>query len=284
MKKILKKLNEPFPESNSFQDDFRFIVGVGIFVTFFLFFLQPFGMNRYPGNPFWICVVFGMITIIAATAYEFFCTYILKLKKDIPTWTLGKWILFTIGLVGTIATSNYLFLYFMGWVATGLADFVQIFISTLFIGIFPVVLSGLMIQIKANKRHQIQANDMQEVLPIAPPTSEIITLTAQSNQPALTLPIHQLFYLEAMQNYVSIHYLKDHQIEKVLFRHTISAMEKQLQNTSIIRCHRSYLVNTNLIEKVAGNAQGLRLTLKGLPDVQIPVSRKYIPVLKQLIA
>lgn len=284
MKKILKKLNEPFPESNSFQDDFRFIVGVGIFVTFFLFFLQPFGMNRYPGNPFWICVVFGMITIIAATAYEFFCTYILKLKKDIPTWTLGKWILFTIGLVGTIAISNYLFLYFMGWVATGLDDFVQIFISTLFIGIFPVVLSGLMIQIKANKRHQIQANDMQEVLPIAPPTSEIITLTAQSNQPALTLPIHQLFYLEAMQNYVSIHYLKDHQIEKVLFRHTISAMEKQLQNTSIIRCHRSYLVNTNLIEKVAGNAQGLRLTLKGLPDVQIPVSRKYIPVLKQLIA
>ena len=284
MKKILNKLNEPFPESNSFQDDFRFIVGVGIFVTFFLFFLQPFGMNHYPGNPFWICVIFGIITIIASTAYEFFCTYILKLEKDVLAWTLGKWILFTIGLVATIAISNYLFLYYMGWVATGLDDFVQIFISTLFIGIFPVVLSGLMIQIKADKRNQIQASDMQEVLPIAPPTSETITLTAQSNQPALTLPVHELFYLEAMQNYVSIHYLKDHQIEKVLFRHTISAMEKQLQNTSIIRCHRSYLVNTNLIEKVAGNAQGLRLTLKGLPDVQIPVSRKYIPVLRELIS
>lgn len=284
MKNILKKLNEPFPESNSFQDDFRFIVGVGIFVTFFLFFFQPFGVNRYEGNLFWICAIFGIITIIVSTAYEFFCTYILKLEKDIPTWTLGKWILFTIGLVATIATSNYLFLYYMCWVSTDLAAFTQIFIGTLFIGIFPVVLSGLMIQIKADKRNQIQASDMQEVLPITPPTSEAITLTAQSSQPSLTLPIHQLFYLEAMQNYVSIHHRKETTIEKVLFRHTLSAMEKQLQNTSIIRCHRSYLVNTNLIEKVTGNAQGLRLTLKGLPNVQIPVSRKYIPILKALMA
>lgn len=284
MKNILKKLNEPFPESNSFQDDFRFIVGVGIFVTLFLYFFQPFGVNHYPGNPFWICAAFGVITIIVSSAYEFFCTYILKLKKDIPSWTLGKWIFFTVGLVSIIALSNYLFLFYMQWVSIDVDAFLQIFTGTLFIGLFPIVLSGLMIQMNADKRNQTQAIGMQEALPALPTVIQEITLTNHTNQSALTLSANQLYYLEAMQNYVSIHHRKETTIEKVLFRHTLSAMEKQLQNTSIIRCHRSYLVNTNLIEKVTGNAQGLRLTLKGLPDVQIPVSRKYIPTLKALMA
>ncbi len=283
MKKFLKRLNEPFPENNSFAADFRFIVGVGIFVTLFLYFFRPFEMNRYPGNPFYLCATFGMITIIVASAYELFGTYILKLKKDVPSWTLGKWILFTLGLISTIGISNYLFLIYKCWVATDLATFMQIFIGTIFIGVFPVVLSGLMIQIKADKRNRIQATGMQEALPISPTTVQKITLTTPTNQSTLTLPTNQLYYLEAMQNYVAIHYLKEGQMEKVLFRNTLSAMEKQLQATSIIRCHRSFLANTDLIEKVAGNAQGLRLTLKGLPDFEIPVSRKYIPILKALI-
>jgi len=284
LKNLLKKLNEPFPENNSFAEDIRFIIGVGIFVTLFLYFFRPFEINRYPGNPFWICATFGIITIIVASAYEFFCTYILRLKKDIPSWTLGKWILFTVGLISTIGISNYLFLFYMCWVSTDLGAFMQIFIGTIFIGVFPIVLSGLLLQMKADKRNQIQATSMQKALPATPTIVQEITLINQSSQPSLKLSVNQLYYLEAMQNYVSIHYLKEAQIEKTLFRNTLSRMEKQLQDTSIIRCHRSFLVNTNLIEKVAGNAQGLRLTLKGLPDIQIPVSRKYIPILKALIS
>jgi len=223
LKNLLKKLNEPFPENNSFAEDIRFIIGVGIFVTFFLYFLRPFGMNHYPRNPFWICAIFGLITIVVASAYEFFCTYILKLKKDIPSWTLGKWILFTVGLVSVIGISNYLFLLYMQWVSTDLDAFVQIFTSTLFIGVFPIVLSGLMLQMKANKRNQLQATSMQEALPTLPTVIKEITLTNQSNQSTLTLSLNQLYYLEAMQNYVSVHYLKEGQLEKVLFRSTLSS-------------------------------------------------------------
>ena len=284
MKQFIKKLSEPFPENNSFREDFLFIVGVGIFVTLFLYFLRPFGISRYSGNPFWICAAFGVITIIVASTYELFCSYILKLQKDVPTWTLGKWILFTMGLICLMGISNYLFLIYMNWASTDWSAFIQIFISTIFIGIFPIVLSGMMIQMNAYKRNNVQAKSMQEVLPIFKPNTQNITLNGQTNQPPLNLPIHELCYLEAMQNYVSIYYWKEGQVEQILFRNTLSKMENQLKDTSVIRCHRSFLVNTNLIEKVAGNAQGLRLTLKGLPDFEVPVSRKYIPALKQRIS
>lgn len=284
MKQLLKKLNDPFPESNSFREDFLFIIGVGIFVTLFLYLLRPFGIHRYPSNPFWVCATFGIITIVVSSTYEFFCTYILKLQKDVPTWTLGKWILFTLGLVCLIGTSNYLFLVYMNWASTDWQAFTQIFIGTIFIGIFPIVLSGMMIQMNAYKRNNVQAKNMQEVLPVYKTTIHNITLNGQTNQPPLNLPIHELYYLEAMQNYVSIYYQKEKEIEQILFRNTLSKMENQLKDTPVIRCHRSFLVNTNLIEKVAGNAQGLRLTLKDLPDFEVPVSRKYIPILKQRIS
>lgn len=41
---------------------------------------------------------------------------------------------------------------------------------------------------------------------------------------------------------------------------------------ALYRCHRSYLVNLIYVEKVSGNALGLKLHLKGYPG-EIPVSR-----------
>ena len=285
MKQLLKKLNEPFPENNSFKEDFRYIIGVGIFVTLFLYLLRPFGIYHSPDDPFWMCAAFGVMTILMASIYELFCTYVLKLQKDIPSWTLWKWMLSAIFLILFIGVSNYLLImYIMDWNSFSWRIFMHMLISTLAVGVFPITFSGMIIQMNAYKRNQIQAKNMQDTLPFFKPTNQQITLTGQTNQPPLNLPIQELYYLEAMQNYVSIYYWKEGQLAQILFRNTLSKMENQLKGTSVIRCHRSFLVNTNLIENVAGNAQGLRLTLKGLPDFEVPVSRKYIPTLKERIA
>jgi DNA-binding LytR/AlgR family response regulator len=86
-----------------------------------------------------------------------------------------------------------------------------------------------------------------------------------------------------MQNYVSVCFQKDGISQKELLRNTIKNLETQIQSSVLIRCHRSFMVNSDLIEKVEGNAQGLRLNLKNLEDFEVPVSRKYIPILKEII-
>ena len=58
----------------------------------------------------------------------------------------------------------YLFLYYKHWVSTDLAAFTQIFVGTMFIGIFPIVLSGLMIQMKAYRRNTEQAENLQDAI------------------------------------------------------------------------------------------------------------------------
>jgi len=282
--KLIKKLNEPFPDDTSFRDNIFFIVGVGIFVTLFLYLLQPFGIQTYPQDPFLICLGFGILTIVAGIAYDFFEIYVLRLVKDVPSWTLWKWMLNMACLILFISLCNYLYMtYLMGWQNFVWTHFLHMIYNTLAIGIFPIVLSGLLIQMNAYKRNQKQAENIQSALiPITKPT-QFITLTSQNKSQSLKVATDHLFYLEAQQNYVSIYHLQEGKIEKTVFRNTIKQMEAQLQTTPLFRCHRSFLVNTELIEKVAGNAQGLRLSLSNLPEVEIPVSRKYIAALKSLI-
>lgn len=285
MKQLLKKLNEPFPEDTSLRHDMLSIGGIGIFVTLFLYLIQPFGLNTYPYNPFWICLGFGVVTIVAGIAYDLFGLYVLRLAKDMPSWTLWKWILSATFLVGFIGICNYLFMtYLMGWQTFIWKRFFYMIYSTLAIGIFPIIFSGLLVQMNAYKRNQKQAANIQSTLLPVTKKEQFITLTSQNNSQTLQVPVNQLFYLEAQQNYVSICHLQEGNIEKTLFRNTIKQMETQLQGTPLFRCHRSFLVNIQLIEKVAGNAQGLRLSLVNLPDMEVPVSRKHIATLKSLIA
>lgn len=284
VKSFLKKLNEPFPESFAPLKNLRSYLGVGIFVAVFLYIIQPFELNRYSIGPFWVCVNFGLVTIVAVIIFELFGYYVLKLQKDIPSWTFGKWIIDSIFLILFIGICNYILFGLMtNWQHFSLPSLFNMLLNTLTLGIFPIVFFGLMTQMNAYKRNQATANDIQSTL--APPAKKETTviLNSHNNSHTLQLSIHDLLYLESMQNYVAVHYLKEEKATKEIVRNTMKEMENQLQDTPMFRCHRSFIVNTGLIKKVVGNAQGLRLTLNGLSNDEIPVSRNYISTLKTLI-
>jgi DNA-binding LytR/AlgR family response regulator len=50
----------------------------------------------------------------------------------------------------------------------------------------------------------------------------------------------------------------------------------------IMRCHRSYLVNVNHIDRVEGNSQGYRIYFETI-DFAVPVSKNYVNKLRELI-
>lgn len=285
MKRFFKKLNEPFPESENPKENIINIIGVGIFITLFLYIFQVGGMNSYSREVFLMCLGFGLITIVVAIFFNFFTFYILKLKTNEPSWTLKKWIIYMFLLLILISQANYAFYtYLAGSNNIGWTDFWAIIVYTILVGIFPVVFSGLLVQIKSQQRNQIQAADLQANFPKKEIHHEIVHLFSDNKNQDFQIPINDIFYIEAMQNYASVCFLKDGKIEKELLRNTIKNLEAQLDSTVLIRCHRSFIVNSDLIENVEGNAQGLKLSLKNLEEFEVPVSRKYIPTLKNIIS
>ena len=50
----------------------------------------------------------------------------------------------------------------------------------------------------------------------------------------------------------------------------------------IVKCHRSYLVNINFIDRIEGNSQGYKLFVENLSS-PIPVSKPSVSKLQELI-
>ena len=285
MKNLLQRINEPFPERSTTQEFLLSLTGISLFIVLFLYFFRPFGLSVYPYSLFGVCLIFGLITFSTGLLIEFTGKYLLKIQKDVPSWTLGKWMIEVTLNILLIGVFNFLYVsYLMKWKRFNLEELFIMIFFTFALGLFPLIYSGMRIQLKALNHNQQQADRLQKNLHAPPKNEQEITLYSQNKSQSIQVMVYHLLYLEAMQNYVAIYHIAEEKLQKVLFRITLSQMEKQLTDTSLFRCHRSYMVNTGLIKKVAGNAQGLRLTLDNLPDLTIPVSRKYIPQLKPLIS
>ncbi|MBN2519644.1 MAG: LytTR family transcriptional regulator [Bacteroidales bacterium] len=115
---------------------------------------------------------------------------------------------------------------------------------------------------------------------------EFLQIFDNNNRRSVKIPIESILYISSADNYIVINYNDNNKKKHKLLRNTLSAVEEQLikKNVDIKRCHKSYLVNLQLIKKITGNAAGYKIQLKGL-DNPIPVSKSYkesfIHLLKQ---
>jgi hypothetical protein len=281
---VLKRLNQPFPDKDSLQKSLLTIFWVGIFVALFLLLIRPFSIEGEWADLAIASAGFGAVTVVFGWIFELSTRYVFRIKTYGPSWTLGKWILTSIVLVVWIALGNYLFVNWLsGWKAMGYFNFVRMIGYTSLIGIFPVVLSGVVIQLRETQKNEESATDISENLRESIEANHTVVVLEPESGNELKLDASAVRYVEAMQNYVTVWYMSDGKLAKEMLRSTLSATEKQFLHSDVIRCHRSYLVNVDSIESVSGNAQGLRLKLQNVTDLEIPVSRSFIPRIRELL-
>ena len=226
-------------------------------------------MDQTNGKVWLFSVIFGAITFIAGLSYELIIRYVFKIKKEGKSYTFLMWIIQVVGLLLFIALFNYLYLsYQFGMPLTG---FIYMIWATFLVGIFPTVFIGTISMIKSEKRNSVIAAILNE---------EIIKPKPIVHESSLfDISTETILLIESLQNYVNIYYKHGESIEKKTERATLKSCEDKIKNTNLLRCHRSFIVNTSKIENVSGNAQGLKLKLHDYTTT-IPVSRSYIPLFK----
>lgn len=263
---------------------------IGLFVGLFLLIFQPFGINLWDTpNKALKVIGFGAVTfVITAINFVIWPRLFPKLFAE-QTWTIGREILFVTTNVLLIAIANRLYL-------SGLLEpkeesglnWLNMIVVTFLIAVFPVTGLVLLNYIRELKKYSRAAadlpihNSVTDNLPtmntVVAVASELpdstVTLVADNEKDKLVLPIESLVFIESSDNYCTVVYLKNEQPAKPLLRSSLSRLEKQIAQPHIVRCHRSYVVNLNRVERVTGNAQGYKLHLLG-GQFQLPVARQY---------
>ena len=278
MRRILNILKEPFPYYlNDDRKNTWLIAGLSVFVTVFLIVLLP---------KEWIWI--KKFSLIGVVIFIVVYPTIVWAPKWFPNivnpdrWTVGKYLGYTvlqlmvIGILCSVLTHALNFHPTMTfWMNMKYFFLDMMMYGTISIVLFTFILRNVML--KNSLRQALHANaELNKIrnLPGRTDTGLIrntVTIQSDTSETA-DLNVHDFIFAEASDNYSILYWQSDVGLQKKMLRVNLKSIEAQLNSADVVRCHRSYLVNTAMITAVEGNTNGYRLSLRHT-DLTVPVSR-----------
>lgn len=281
---MLAILKSPYPCIFGQKENVIAAVASGIFVAVFLLAFEPFGISESKDEFRNLkSIGYGFVTFFVMLFYYFSIPRLFTEFFDEKSYTLGKDIIASVGLILLIGLANGIYAKFFLNEPITLTLFGMMW-QTFLVGIFPLTVLSLL-----QFNRQLKANlKTSEEIQLSAQKSQVMVKTSSgpkyffisSEEEKKKIQLKDLLYLESKGNYAHLNQLIEGSVVRSLHRTTLKFIEEENTFPNIQRCHRSYIVNLNQVIDVSGNAQGLKLSLRHSEDV-VPVSKKYIPVIKK---
>ncbi|MBK6995163.1 MAG: LytTR family transcriptional regulator [Lewinellaceae bacterium] len=294
---------QPYPFEQRLASTLHSAFWAGLFVTLFLFFIKPFGTQVASGAELKflvVCGYFGLVTVGITLIVNGLCLLLPGIFKE-EKWTVWKEILFNLFFIGCVGLGNLMLANLLWEVPLNARTFWIWQGFTFAVGIFPTIVGAFFTQMKLSKNMLPKRRSYCLLLPpsLLPPSrlwqiknsagvnlpppllpeppagkpATAVTFVGENQNETLTLDASQIAYIVAQDNYVQVYFFENEVLKNRMLRATLRRKEDILASwPQFFRCHRTYLVNFDKVEKVSGNAQGYRLHLRGVEET-IPVSR-----------
>jgi LytTr DNA-binding domain len=282
---LIRILGEPFPFNYSRSNNLRSAGYFGGFITAFLLLFKPFDLDQF-GTMQLVIIAFtyGAVTFSCIIICNILFPRLFPAAFKESEWTTGKQILFIMVTVLLVGIVNYLIspalvdtelnLYYAFWFQG----------ITLTIALLPVTLYILFRQNRLLKKFTEEARNIESKLEdkkkviresesINEREQSKITLAGDYQDEKISLWPHELYMVESASNYIKVYHLQKDKLVYTIIRSTMKKTEEMLAPYIIfLKCHRSYIINLDKVEHVAGNAQGYKIKIEN-HDSLIPVSR-----------
>lgn len=113
-------------------------------------------------------------------------------------------------------------------------------------------------------------------------TQHLVGFVDEYGNKKFSLKSSNILFIEAADNYSTIHYVDNGMVKKELIRSSLKSISEQLADLPIERCHRSYLVNIEKIKIAKKSAGKISLNLENTESI-VPVSRNFAPKFEYLL-
>lgn len=109
-------------------------------------------------------------------------------------------------------------------------------------------------------------------LSFVPKNKDRILSIKTDTKEVLLINLNELVYIEAQENYSRVVWTEGDQVKEKILRATLKYIEGQIADDKIVRCHRSFIINTQVEFSILGNSNGYSLKSELFNDT-IPISR-----------
>ena len=282
---MLKILTQKYPAPSPVLRNLITAVLFGLFIALFLLFFEPFDINLSNNeDKIFQLLFFGLITTLVLVLFLYILPLLLPKVFSDKNWEVRHQMIFYLVILLVIATFNGIYTNHINSLTFSWYNYWWIISRTFVLGGIPIAFITVL---DYNQKLKFNNNQVATILKKKKELLEDLKETTHQISTDLKNEIfsfneNDFYFAIAVGNYIDICCLDEKTLKKATYRITLSSFERQLAETSnLIRCHRSYIVNLKKVENISGNAQGLKLELKNQTEV-VPVSRKYIPIVKQL--
>ena len=194
------------------------------------------------------------------------------MRKAFIAYLHNKWNIVLL-VLGLIALTLFCVLFFQ---PVRISEWIKAYQTWLMWGEMGVLLLIIIVMIHINSQLQTLLEKKRE--PEEAPVHEEQTMFNfydERGELKLSAKPETVYFLEAADNYVQIHYMNAGKLQSLMIRNSLKNIEWRFRDTRLIRCHRSFIVNlerVRLMRRVEGEIV-LDFGEEKMPV--IPVSKIY---------
>lgn len=266
-----------FNPSIKFKSKLSLIFGFSVFS--FLYIFEPFSLSTFNEYLFDYTLGIGLITFIGSLIVLILPPIFFKNYFNEDKWTIGRNLIY----IGLCIIVNGTILWFFGQLfkqETHIEhiNYFTFIYYTFLVSALPLIIFILFNEKSIRKKREETAKEINDLksakFNINNPLKNI-TFSSENNKESFTIEVEKLVYITSEGNYASFFIIKNNELKEKILRVTLTKIESFLKDYDfIIRCHKSYIINTKYVNRITGNARGYLLKCNIL-DFYIPVSRKF---------
>ena len=268
---IVAWFRQPFRLLDSVQARWKLVIFCGVFGCLFLNIFQPFNLTQWftsVKTPLFVILTFFSAAGMAALALtQFAFRSLFKIELTTRIGFLG-WLLLEFFIISLVMHSVNIYLLDLAFI--NLPEYLITLKYTLMVLVLPYFLAILLLFVE----QQLQVVQELTLKVNRSATSDQVTINDENGKTGVTMPLKNILYFKSEDNYVLLYYKHEGEVRKELIRTNLKKLEQELGLASLVRIHRSYMINGQNLISAIKTSRGYQVKIDGAVE-QLPVSATY---------
>lgn len=280
---MLNDLNKKYPFNDELNINLKSFVGISLGIFLFFLFFQPFQLkNPDFNNQNLILAGFALISLILLCALRVLIPSIFTKTFSDEKWTYWKELIVNLTFLILNSIAFAFFARYVGQVRITFHNTIIIILISLAAMVIVIVINEFM-RLNSDVKQLKELTGLNSLVEISNGKDVEIEFFSENKSDYFQIFLEQVILIKSASNYIEVIYKTADKISRRLIRNTIKNTEELFSKyPTLIRCHRSCIVNKNYIQKLEKGNDGLKLVLFDYPQ-EIHVSRQYALKIKEAI-